>query len=502
MKIVNTYELTIKRGRIGFPKGATVFTALAGGSAPEEISMLPSGESSVGVKICAGEAKKENAFGMVDSIVEKVTGRRCSATEIEKAIKRGYALKDLKISTAENFATVTFEALEPDGVSAVTGSDRVTERMKELEKNGIDSMASLQEKVDEMRINGVSDNIILKVLNFPGYEKANDRSFRPKTMFRTPAEELEAARNLGEPTLFARTLMHAVKSKREIFVGPKSVGKNVLSEEIAWLLNVGYDIMTITMSMTSEDVFGNMTTVEPEIAKMDRDEIIRLAKAAIMANMIDAGAEAEIEDAAKFEALRAQAATVRITRSITEVTRAFMEGDVLSLNEMNMGSANTLSLFNQVTDGTGFVEIGGIGRVHINRATVIIGNMNPNYAGAQDLNEALISRFPIVFFQYPKSIGEILHSAVKTPLDEIYFEQSDALYKVLKSSVEDKVISDRALNIRGFVAALEEVGEFPADMKLKAALVDNVVNASVLGGASGESEKVSLLDWIDKKVNV
>lgn len=502
MKIVNTYEITVKKGRIGFPKGTSVFTALAAGTVPEEITLLPPGESSVGIKVCTGEAKKENAFGLVDSIIEAGTGRRCAATEIVNALGKGYALKDLKIGSSENFASVTFEALEPDGVSVTTGSDELTALMHDIEARGVDSMASLEEKRDEMLRNGASENIVKKVFSFPGYAKANDRALRPRTMFRTPAETLEMAKKTKTPTLFARTLMHAVSSKREIFVGPKSVGKNVLSEEIAWLLNDGYDIMTITMSMTSEDVFGNMKTVEPEIAKMDQSEVLRLAKAAVMANMIESGAKCEIEDAARFEALRAQAATVRITREITEVTRAFMEGDVLSLNEMNMGSANTLSLFNQITDGTGFVEIGGIGRVYINDATVIIGNMNPNYAGAQDMNEALISRFPIVFFEYPKSVNDILHAAVKTPLDEIYFDQCDALYKVLKSSVEDKVISDRALNIRGFVSALEEVGQFPGDMQLKTALIDHVVNASVLGGASGESEKVSLLDWIDKKVNV
>ena len=90
---------------------------------------------------------------------------------------------------------------------------------------------------------------------------------------------------------------------------------------------------------------------------------------------------------------------------------------------MNMAEANFLASFvNQITDGSGFIDIQGYGRININPDCVLIGTQNANYTGTCEQNDATMSRFACISFGYPNSIRRMIESVVgkETPCTAIF----------------------------------------------------------------------------------
>lgn len=75
--------------------------------------------------------------------------------------------------------------------------------------------------------------------------------------------------------------------------------------------------------------------------------------------------------------------------------RAYTEGWVLGLEEVNFGDPRTLAVLNEFTDGTLRVTVNGI-PYKKNPNFIIMLTMNPGYAGTDPLNVALKNRFTVV----------------------------------------------------------------------------------------------------------
>ena len=165
-----------------------------------------------------------------------------------------------------------------------------------------------------------------------------------------------------------------------------------------------------------------------------------------------------------------------------------------------MGDSNLYSGFiNPLGDGsTHEFEVPGYGPVPISDHFILMATQNDGYAGAEDQNEATMSRFRCFVMAQPESVSDILHSAVKGEIkkknltcalpDEKCFKAASRFYDACKSMVLGQgsssfgdaggvgVTTDQCLNIRGIVSALTCVAQYGADTSLAEELEDAVVN--------------------------
>ena len=289
-----------------------------------------------------------------------------------------------------------------------------------------------------------------------------------------------------------------------IFEGEKSVGKNVCAETIAWLLGMPVRMLTCERQMTPASIYGEKTTdnsAMKKIKELDPETLIlaeighqmrktffadyyrNLRANSDMANLtiewtkleksIDEKIPQQLKDAmtkeAEFKKASAEAASTSIIIEDSELVDWLQDGGVFILNEMNLGDPNLLASFlNPILDGTGYLTVSGRGQITVNPNCVLIATQNPDYVGCEMQNEATMSRFACERFEQPESIMDILNMAVVSTLkkdgweekvDPKFIKQADAFYIACSKAVEEGLISNAALNIRGYVRALVNVYE-------------------------------------------
>ncbi|MCR5624998.1 MAG: AAA family ATPase [Lachnospiraceae bacterium] len=376
---------------------------------------------------------------------------------IIEATKGKYEAFIDKLSTTPKCFEVLFKEILPEKAEIKSDSS-FKEETERIVSEGITTREEIDERIKCMRSNGVPDGIIHLVLD--NYKEYSKPVKRPKTLYRDPTVGKE------KETIFTRMISQTLVGRATIYEGDKSVGKNVASETLAWVLGMPYFLITFNRMLTQDEIYGTKSTAEPKLIKMTDDEAVNLAK----------------KDKETFDVLCAKAATVQIKQEISQLTEWLSSGGVMCFNEMNMADSNFFGSFtNQITDGTGFLDVPGIGRVYINPNCVLVGNQNKGYTGAMEQNEATMSRFGCIQFDYPASIKEILMAsakiAKKNNLDEQYYEQCDKLYKIYLAAVrKGQSISNAVLNIRGFVSALDAVSLLPGFITLSSEIEINVIN--------------------------
>ena len=110
---------------------------------------------------------------------------------------------------------------------------------------------------------------------------------------------------------------------------------------------------------------------------------------------------------------------------------------------------------------------------------MIIGTQNKAcYAGVSQQNNATMSRFGCIVFDFPDSIRKQLKEAVggRYEVASEYYQQTDNLYRQFKKIVDSGTIGNECLNIRGFVRAIEAFAVDPSSTKLSAQIMIHVVN--------------------------
>lgn len=337
---------------------------------------------------------------------------------------------------------------------------------KKIVEGGICTEDQLEFNIKVMQENRCPEELIMAVLK--RYRKTDRPAHRPKVIYVDPDPESKETSNL------ALLLLNAIMGSATILEGDKSVGKNVCAETAAMVLNETYDMKSFTRSLRADDMYGNRET-DNSASNMITQE---LAEASLRYH---AGEKQFFEEAAKYETYKAKAASVMITQEISPFCRWLREGGVFVFNEMNMAEANFFSSFtNQITDNSGFLDVPGVGRIDINPNCILIGTQNADYTGVCDQNGATMSRFGCIAFDYPKSIKKQLMAAVtketREALDEKYFTQTDTWYQSLLHSVQNNLIENDCLNIRGCVRALDAVAKVPGLVTLKKELMIHVVN--------------------------
>ncbi|WCF11445.1 AAA family ATPase (plasmid) [Paenibacillus thiaminolyticus] len=230
--------------------------------------------------------------------------------------------------------------------------------------------------------------------------------------------------------LVKRVVGYVNVQRNLLFEGDKGVGKNVLTETLAWL----YKRPLMEFSMNSQH--DNTSLLGGKTIETDENGNNKM------------GFDLEIT---------IQAAQV---------------GGILVFDEFNTGLAHALSVFNSLLDDRRRITVPGFGVVQADKNFFAIAPQNKDYQGTFENNEATADRFvPIVFPQFTKLKDVLLTKVPQVGLTTI--NKCDEIFKAIKKMVTDGEVSDRAITIRGFIDACLVLEE---DIPLKDALLDNVVN--------------------------
>ena len=345
------------------------------------------------------------------------------------------------------------EVTKAETVSTKCNLSSFEDEIKRIEDEGIEVRPYTEAAVDLMIKNEVAEEIIRAVLKT--WKKSDIPLGILKTMY-TPVNKEKYMEDI---------LLQVLDGESMVLEGGQSTGKTLMTRCIAFVMHKPYFLVTFSDDMTKSDLFGEKTTNNAPSNMITMD-------------LITKARSGDFDAQSQLEYLKAKCGAVQIVVDYAELPEALEHKGVLSLNELNLGPASLVAGFlNQILDGTGFIAIPGRGRIKVDPEFVCIATQNPpEYVGVQEQNGATMSRMGFLSFGFPDSVKKPITAGLAglTP-DPNQLNQVDKLYKELLKAWQDHAISDRALNIRGFVRAFEKVIKYGADLKKQ--IMIQVVNA-------------------------
>lgn len=291
----------------------------------------------------------------------------------------------------------------------------------QLINDGLATREEIDERISYMEKYGVTQKQMLNV--FSSYKSYPEEYVG---LIPNPPETLYE----DSSGIVKRTIGYINKQRNLLFEGDKGVGKNVLTETLAWLYKRPLMEFSINSQHDNTALLGGKTIEGDENgnSKMGFD---------------------------------------------LEVTiKAGQHGCILVFDEFNTGLAHALSVFNSWLDDRRRITVPGYGVVKAHKNFIAIAPQNKDYQGTFENNEATADRFvPIVFPQLNKLKDVLLAKVPHVGMTVI--NKCDTLFTSIKKMVTDSQISDKAITIRGFIDACLVLDE---DIPLKDALIDNVAN--------------------------
>ncbi|MDO4475467.1 MAG: MoxR family ATPase [Lachnospiraceae bacterium] len=196
-----------------------------------------------------------------------------------------------------------------------------------------------------------------------------------------------------------------------LLTGTKATGKNVLSENLAWMFgrpiyDISFHVNTDSSALIGTDTFRN------------NEVVLR---------------RGPVYDAAVY-------------------------GAFAVLDEVNMAKNEAISVLHAALDFRRIVDVPGYERLRLDDATRFIGTMNYGYAGTKELNEALVSRFLVI--DMPDASEETLEKILTRTFPDLKagaLEQIIGLFLDLQTKARNHEISSKPLDVRGLIGALKTV---------------------------------------------
>lgn len=462
--------------------------------------------------VCIDDAKLDNAVcAFPIGKVKGEDGKRLdkdAKAEFRKAVKAKRLSVELTALNGDVYdIALTAEDATSKTVASTGGSAEVPKPVEDAAAEavaaGVTTAEEAKARLDYMMANRFNEGTMIKVIK---YWRAGYKGERP-TDYIDPA--LNKASDAGRNGVVARIVHKAMLGYMCLLRGPKATGKDTCINSIAWLLMLPKAEVVITRQTDAMDIFGSQVTDNSASDALDKIDTRMLANAdIILAKHQATGLTGPLSDAEKealltkamFDKLSAQAASVHIVHEVKAIVNCMVHGGIYLIDEFNMGDSNLYSGFiNPLGDGsTHEFDVPGYGPVPISDHFILMATQNDGYAGAEDQNEATMSRFRCFVMAQPESVSGILHSAVKGEIkkkhltcampDEKYFKSASKFYDACKmmvlgqgsSSFGDNagvgVTTDQCLNIRGIVSALTCVAEYGTDTSLAEELEDAVIN--------------------------
>lgn len=442
--------------------------------------------------------KNENKFAIVSEIIGE-DGNTISDNEIKEILEGEYSIH----MNAHSDRVFSGNLIIEENILSSKGSLDNDQELEELISEKKTISPDIDERITYMKDNLVDLFLIKRVIK--GYRKYKSPVKRPACLYVDPY--LESSKKRKEEGMISKALRSCCSRSGCNLIGEKSVGKNVFWETIAWLLGMPRYIITMSQDMTSGDIYGEKTTDNSASRLLLSEEAKELALAKIF---VDSGETGDffIEKASEFEILKARAASVNIVYEDSVVYDWAIDGGLLHIEEVNNGDTNTVTkLLIPSLERNGRLDFPGRGGVNLNQDCCLFCSMNPDYAGTDSLHEGVISRLNYLYFKQPKSIKNILKASVEAELkkdgfevtiDEENINQVQAFYELVSEAVTESsgsgVISNAALNIRGFVRALVTVAESKGKSHLREWLITSVIN-----GCPAD-EQQTLMSFLDSVV--
>ena len=190
--------------------------------------------------------------------------------------------------------------------------------------------------------------------------------------------------------------------------GPKATGKNVLSENLAYLFKRPLYTISLNVNTDASSLIGSDTF---------KDGRVTLKKGPVY-------------EACEF-------------------------GGFGILDEINMAKSEALSVIHSALDYRRIIDVVGYGRLKLHDATRFIATMNHGYIGTRDLNEALVSRFLVI--DMPAITEEYLILILKdnTVLKDEYVSLFSRFFLDLQKKSLNSEISSNPIDLRGLISSIE-----------------------------------------------
>lgn len=354
---------------------------------------------------------------------------------------------------------VTYEgekASDPDSNTAFSGEIKEAAEAAGIEEEDV------KKRVDCMVANRVHDSVIKAVLK--RYTSFNIPIAAPSALYQDVAPK-------DQESVMNKALVQVLTGGAVLFIGPKSTGKNVLMETIAYVMAMPYDRVTSNLKALPEDLYGNRSTDNSAAEALSQE----LAEAALRYKN---GEEQFMSAAAEYDYLKAKSACIRLTFDPSSFVEWAKRGGVLNCDELNFWPTDLIQQgLNGAADDEKVINVPNYGQVKLNKNCVLLGGMNPGYAGTVELNEATASRFSFIQLGYPDTVKDQLKANFrKGDLPAKYFTACDEVFSAFRKMVSQGRVSDKCLNIRGMVRALRAVAAFPEATTLVDQLMSCVVN--------------------------
>lgn len=345
----------------------------------------------------------------------------------------------------------------------------------------------------------------LQLRTVSGYKLPVDEDGNPVSLVK-PASMLMPTDTYNEKTLYGESyaacaIRQALDGNPFILTGPKSVGKNFMTEWISYILGGVYYEISVDPDMLKSELYGDKV-LDAESAKHITKEG---ARAYLAAQNHDE--TVDVNEAVNYEYWKTYNQTMRFIVESTEFKRWLRQKSgrrVLMVNEINYGNPTVLAVvFNRVAEDRPirFVDVPGEGRIYVGRDCILTASMNEGYVGTVELNEAMRSRFGCIEIQPSASIAAILKDKIESEigqgiLADSYYVACDNLYKYMLQRAQSggagsAQYGDKALSIRNFGMALKSVALSHGRTKLSAQL-----NIQLRGQCDGANERNSLSDDI------
>ncbi len=238
------------------------------------------------------------------------------------------------------------------------------------------------------------------------------------TFRRTHTADPAAAERISAPEIpfygaeiFEMAAVSLLQGENILLSGTKATGKNVLSENLAYLFGRPLYDISFHVNTDSASLIGTDTFRQGEVSLRP----------------------GPVYDSARY-------------------------GGFAVLDEVNMAKNDAVSVLHAVLDYRRILEVPGYGRIKLDPAARFIGTMNYGYAGTKELNEALVSRFLVI--DMPEQTEENLSRILLHIFPDMKKEACRQLCGVfldLQTKAENHEISTKPLDLRGLIASLHTV---------------------------------------------
>ena len=354
-------------------------------------------------------------------------------------------------------------------------SSEIANALREKVRQGIVTEEDAMERIRYMREHGAKDSLILRVImDWIPHEK---EVVKPDCLY--VDKFLEEAKAKNQDGTVVEILKMAVLGYGIIVKSPRGLGKLVLTKTIAWLKGQPVYSAIFSREMSAEIAEGKAMTDNSASDWLMSEEAETTAVSALKGQMAAQ---------AKMNLMTARAASVSIVIDKSEFYKCMKDKGVMAVDELNSGDPNLVErIFNPLLDGHKKMYFPGLGEVKAERPFTVIATMNEGYEGTNEQNMATMSRFKHVILKYPKTLRDIIEASAKAELKSLGYpdvkirkellNQAENLYNKLfaASTGAAPLISDTALNIRGFASALVTCMVFE-DSSLSQYIEDGVIN--------------------------